>query len=346
MRLKMSLIFKLTSTWFLTFIIACGGSSSSPNVADDSESGPFTIEEILSNTINNEVDGIFVYIEKTNESPIIATAGVQNRQAAQPASADALFKIASISKMYIAVASTMLIHNGTLRTDDTLASWLPDIASRIENSNTITIKNLLQHRSGVPDFDSQTGFSWSSPHTNIDDTLEFALDLPADFSPDQTYEYSNTNYLLIGKILDTALGYSHHIYIQDNILTPLELNDTYSLLVDIDETLLARGYWDNNDFTEQDYAIPGGSMISTVKDTAKFVRGLATGELLDSEARSLYLELFFGYGHSGWLPGYQSIARYHSNLDAVIVQFVNTTGGTSEAVSAASYQELVLLTGG
>ena len=233
----------------------------------------------------------------------------------------------------------------TLRADDTLATWLPDLASRIENSDNITIKNLLQHRSGVPDFDSQAGFSWNNAHTNIDDTLEFALDLAADFAPDAKYEYSNTNYLLIGKILDTALGYSHHTYIQENILTPLNMQDTYNLLTDSDNRLLARGYWNNADFTEQDYVIPGGSMVSTVKDVAIFIRSLANGDLLDTDAHALYIDLFFSYGHSGWLPGYQSIARYHANLDTVIVQFVNTTGGTSEAVSAAAYDEIVNFTG-
>ena len=61
---------------------------------------------------------------------------------------------------------------------------------------------LLQHRSGIPDWIEDPEFPWTKSVTNVDDVLEFVLDDPADFKPDTRYEYSNTNYLLIGKILD------------------------------------------------------------------------------------------------------------------------------------------------
>lgn len=342
MRDNILFVIKSVVTSILIFLVACGGSSTS-NTNDNTGEQAKTIQEVLDNSVTQGVNGIFIYVDKTNTNPISLAEGIQNTTNSRPASNNALFKIASISKMFIAVASTMLIGDGTLQETDTLAMWLPDLAPRIANSEQITIKNLLQHRSGVPDFDSQTGFSWNSAHTDIDTTLEFALDLPADFSPDATYQYSNTNYLLIGKILDTALGYSHHTYIQDNILSPLNMNNTYHLFADAEQNLVARGYWNNTDYTEQDYVIPGGSMVSTTEDVAIFIRQLATGNLLDDETQNIYNGLALGYGHSGWLPGYQSIARYHSNIDAVIVQFVNTTGGQSEDTSASSYAEIVRL---
>ena len=82
-------------------------------------------------------------------------------------------------------------------------------------------------------------------------------------------------------------------------------------------------------------------MVSTVRDTGVFLRSLATGPLLNDTERSIYTSLFDGYFHSGWLPGYQSIARYYHDTDTVLVQFVNTTGGDSERISQSAYDSLV-----
>ncbi len=330
-------------------LVSCGGgggtSSSPPSVstptpAPTSSVGAMTIQEAIDNGVNKGVDGIFIYVDQASESPVTTSAGIQDRRSSEPAVPESLFKIASVSKLFIAVTVTKLIHQNILRQDDTLAMWLPTLVGRISNTNIITLRNMLQHRSGIPDFDSQRGFSWQLPQTDIDQTLEYALDLPADFVPDARYEYSNTNYLLLAKVIDSALGYSHRTHIQDFILMPLGMTDTYSLLAEIDSDLMVRGYWEDKDRTEQDYVIPGGSMISTVKDTAVFLRSLATGSLMSVEERRLYTSLYF-LRHSGWLPGYQSIARYEPDIDTVIVLFVNNTGDDSEIVIESTYNTVL-----
>ena len=78
-------------------------------------------------------------------------------------------------------------------------------------------------------------------------------------------------------------------------------------------------------------------MVSIARDTGIFMRELATGSLLTDSERDIYTSVFDSFAHSGWLPGYQSIARYTGATDTVIVQFVNTTGGNSESVSAQVY---------
>ncbi len=242
--------------------------------------------------------------------------------------------------MFIAVSGTKMATAGTLQLDDTLAQWLPDLATRIENADSITVRHLLLHRSGVPDFDSVPGFSWNDAHTDIDALLELVLDRPADFAPGARYEYSNTNYLLLGRLFDTALGYHHHLFVQDEILAPLGMMNTYSLLGDADITQLAHGYWNGVDRIDQDYVVPGGSMVSTAEEVGIFLRALATGSLLTPDERQTYESLFTGFGHSGWLPGYQSNAQYFSDMDTVLVQFVNETGGSTETVAQEVYDSL------
>jgi hypothetical protein len=68
-------------------------------------------------------------------------------------------------------------------------------------------------------------------------------------------------------------------------------------------------------------------MIATAEDVGIFIRALNDGSLLNDKEQAIYASVY-DYGHLGLLPGYHSIARYHSEIDTVVVQFVNTTGGT------------------
>ena len=99
----------------------------------------------------------------------------------------------------------------------------PNLPAGIEYADQITLKMLVQHRSGIPNFIDQPEFDWFTPQNDDDKILDLVLDKPADFKPDARYGYSNTNYLLLGRILDKALGYSHHQYIENEILAPLGL---------------------------------------------------------------------------------------------------------------------------
>jgi len=346
---------KTLPTFFYALVAACsgllvacgggggGGSAAIGATAMDTPPAVFqasTLQEALDHGIDQGVDALFLHISRADGSSVSAAAGVQDSNNATPADPAALFKIASVSKMFVAAAAAQLSHQGIVGLDDTLAMWLPEIAARIENSQSITLTNMLQHRSGIPDFDSHKGFSWDSSHSDIDQVLEHALDLPADFAPDARYEYSNTNYLLIAKVLDKALGYSHRVHIQNFILDPLGMTDTYHQLSEIDVDRLVRGYWDGRDKTLQDYTVPGGSMISTAADVAVFLRALAGGDLLSAEEQATYTSLYW-YSHSGWLPGYQSIANYEDSIDAVVVLFLNNTGGNSENIISATYDSVL-----
>lgn len=331
---------KILLTLSVLLLSSCDGSSSSESNDTAVIVLPISIEAVLENAVNEGVDGIFVYIEQSEKINKSYASGIQDRVTLLPADANYLFKIASISKLFIAISTAKLADQEQLSLTDTLAFWLPELADRIENANSITIAQMLQHRSGIADFDSQTGFDWQNAHTDIDKTLLYALDKPADFQPDSKYEYSNTNYLLLSKVLDRVLGYEHQVFIHQNILMPLNMYDTYAELSDIDPSLLVKGYWGNVDRSMQDYAIPGGSMVSTVKDIAIFIRALNTGTLLTPSEKKIYSAVYW-FDHSGWLPGYQSIARYDKGTDAVVIQFINTTGDNSEDIASSTYEQLL-----
>ena len=301
-----------------------------------------TVQEQLDSAVDHGLDGIIVYVDQPDESPALYAAGWNNRAEQVPANPQALFKIASISKLYIATATVMLVNDGRLSLDDTLADHLPELVGRIEYADQITLRMMLQHRSGIPNFTDNPEWNWGETLPDLNAYLAFAIDEPADFEPDSRYSYSNTNYLLIGNILDGVLGYSHHQYINDEILTPLGLTDTYNLLSDVDFAEVASGYhYDvESDLKEIDYISPGGSMIATAQDVGIFLRALSDGSLLSAEEQAIYSSVY-EYEHTGWVLGYQSIARYYEDTDTVVVQFVNSTGGDTEATSHIVFDRVV-----
>jgi D-alanyl-D-alanine carboxypeptidase len=204
---------------------------------------PDTVQEQVNDAIGHGLDGIIVYVDEAGQPPAFYTAGWKNRENKIPADPQSLFKIASISKLYVAAATAKLVNDQSLSLDDTLADHFPELVGRIENAETITLRLMLQHRSGIPNYTDDPDFLWDNPPKNSREKLEMVLDMPADFKPDGKYSYSNTNYLLIGKILDKVLGYSHHQYIKEEILIPLKLNNTFSSLHEVDIDDVMSGYY-------------------------------------------------------------------------------------------------------
>lgn len=303
---------------------------------------PHTVQEQVDKAINYNLDGIIVYVEKKGRAPEFYSAGWKNRENKVPADPHALFKIASISKLYIAAATAKLISNKSLSLDKTLADYLPELVGRIENANQITLRMMLQHRSGIPNFIDDPKFTWTNLPTDTTDLLKFALDKPADFKPDSRYRYSNTNYLLIGNILDKTLGYSHRQYIKKEILNPLGLTHTYSLLSEVDLENLASSYYIgyDRDLKTQNFVAPGGSMVATAEDVGIFLRALNEGSLLNADEQVIYSSIYV-YEHTGLLPGYSSMARYYKDIDTVVIQFANTSGGNSWMITEIVYNRIV-----
>ncbi|MDG1752516.1 MAG: serine hydrolase, partial [Thalassotalea sp.] len=75
------------------------------------------------------------------------------------------------------------------------------------------------------------------------------------------------------------------------------------------------------------------------KDIAIFIRALNTGSLLTPSEKNIYSTVYW-FNHSGWLPGYQSIASYDKSKDAVVIQFINTTGGNSESIAGSTNEKV------
>ncbi len=282
---------------------------------------PDTVQEQLDEGIGYGFDGMIVYVDQAGKTPEFYAAGWHDRKNKIPAYPQALFKIASITKLYVAVATAKLVKAGRLSLDETLAEYFPELAGRIEYSDKITLRMMLQHRSGIPNFIDHPDY-WKKPPKSRQETLDYALDLPADFEPGEDYGYSNTNYMLIEDLIDKTLGYPHQQYIKEEILNPLGLRNTFGSLSEVDMDNVMSGYYVgiDEDFKYDDT----GLMLATAEDVGIFLRALNDGSVFNKGEQEIYSSIYV-YEHTGLLVGYQSIAKYHKDMDMVVIQFNNTT---------------------
>lgn len=281
---------------------------------------PDTIQEQLDEAIDYGFEGMIVYIDQAEQPPQFYAAGWHDRDAKIPAKPDALFKIASISKLYDAVAVTKLVQAGRLSLDKTIAHYFPELVGRIEYADKITLRMMIQHRSGLPNFTDAPNF-WAAPTQTFDESLALILDKPANFEPGTDYEYCNTNYLLINKIMDKVLGYDNFQFIMEEILVPLQLNNTFGSLKEVPMDRVMSGYHVGH---PHDLKTDDHGMLATAEDVGTFLRALNDGSVFAPGEQEIYASVY-EFEHAGWVPGYQSFAKYHQDLDAVIVAFYSTT---------------------
>ena len=301
---------------------------------------PNTVQEQVDKASDYGFDGIVVCVNKTGNQLEFYTSGYKNRENKIPADPNALFKIASVSKLYNALAISKLVRSDILSLDKTLADYLPELKGRIENADRIPLKMMVQHRSGIPNF-TDTYMYWAAPKENDDEKLALILDKPADFEPGEDYAYSNTNYLLLGRIMDKVLGSNHFQFIKEEILQPLNLNHTYGSIQDVNMDDVMSGYYVgyNADLKTDDI----GSMLATAEDLSKFIRALNDGSVFkDKKEQEIYSSIY-KYEHTGLIPGYQTIAKYHKGIDAVVIQFTNTVDfdGYNWNMSEIMYHRIV-----
>lgn len=282
---------------------------------------PDSVQEQVDEALRNGFDGMIVYVDRGGQPEKFYTAGWHDKEHLIPAKGDALFKIASISKLYVATSIAKLAYLNQLSLKQTVADYFPELIGKIEHAEDITLKMLVQHRSGIPNFTSNPSF-WSDPEDDKKSPLEYALQMETSFAPDQGYEYSNTNYLLLREIIASVVGYSHEQFIQETILTPLKLTNTYFSLDGVDMDRVMSG---NYVGLVQDFKVKEYGMLATAQDVGVFLRALNDGSVFsNSIEKEIYQEIYV-FEHGGLVPGYQSLAEYHQDIDTVVVQFINTT---------------------
>lgn len=300
---------------------------------------PDQVQTQLDEGVSHGFDGMIVYIDKAGAPPAFYASGFHNRALKTPADPHDFFKIASIGKLYHALAITKLVSEKRLTLDQTLAFHFPELVGRIEYAERITIRMMVQHRSGIPNLSDTPNF-YMNPPKSFEEALGKILNTPADFEPGSSYAYSNTNYLLLSELIKRVTGGDKFDYFRKTILNPLGLKNTFISIDQINMDQLMGGYYVG---VEEDIKTTNyGSMIATAEDVGIFLRALNEGVVFGPGEKEIYDSIYV-YEHTGLLPGYMSIARYHEEIDAVVVQFVNTTdfSGYEWSISEIVYSRIL-----
>ncbi len=212
-------------------------------------------------------------------------AGLADKATGQPMQPQDRVHIGSITKTFVATVVLQLAAEGRLSLNDSVQKWLPGVSTgHGYDPARITVRQLLQQTSGIRDYLDDPVFqtvqglgeTWQ-PRQLVDIALRLG-------PPVHGWLYSNTNYILLGMIIQKVTGQRPITEISDRILAPLGLRDTSFPLTSTQiPAPYAHGYYGSLDVTNvvnPSSAWTAGAMISTVDDVARFYRALLTGRLL------------------------------------------------------------------
>ena len=264
------------------------------------------------------------------------------------ATTDTKFLIGSVTKQFTAAAILKLQEEGKLAVTDSLQKFFPDFP----RGDEVTLHHLLTHTSGIHSYTNRQdfGFRVTMP-VDIDELIEEIKTYDFDFDPGGKHLYSNSGYMLLGRIVELASGQSYADYLKEQFFDPLGMNDTGIFHNGSEYENQARGY----SYVEEkfkaakpwnmDWAGGAGQIYSTTHDLMRWNEGVFGGQVLGPESLKAAFSATtlndgstsqYGYGwmisetrglktisHNGGLDGFAShLARYPAE-NVTIVSFAN-----------------------
>ena len=259
-----------------------------------------------------------------------------------------VFRIASLTKQFTAVAILQLHEKGLLNIDDDIKKYIPDFPS----TEKITIANLASHTSGIQNiYEAIVPKGITRKSSTPAELVELIKSFPSDFKPGTSYHYSNSGYILLGYIIERVSGKSYEQYISDNIFKPLKMERAY---YDHLETIVpgrASGYansaneFANANFLDQSFPYAAGALMMSVDDMFKWNKGLYTYTIIKKETLEKAFTPFtladghkstysFGWGlgpfmgspsrqHGGGIEGFSTFVIYLPLEDVFALAFSN-----------------------
>lgn len=304
---------------------------------------------------------------------IALAVGVSDRTAGTPMKPTDRLLLGSVGKTYVSAVALQLVHERKIALDDPISKYLDEEPwfKRLPNAGRITVRQLMTHTSGLVRYELNPKFT-ADLTANPDkvwtpaDRLAYLFDSQPPFAPGEGWEYSDTNYIVLGMIIEKTGGAPYYQRLRQQILAPHRLRDT----VPVEGRMvpgLVQGYaGPKNPFGGTDEMIKdgkfainpqfewtGGGLAVTAIDLARWAKLLYEGKVIDSALMDDLLdgvpaklgpETQYGlgviirptahgttYGHSGFMPGYQTDVMYFPELKTSIAVQVNSSAPRSTA---------------
>jgi D-alanyl-D-alanine carboxypeptidase len=351
------------SSWLLTGL-AVGHTSFASTTPSDETSATAPSDETSATappaaTSGDDLDALLVDALDEHDGGIsalsirdgVTTTAVtgEANAAGDPVAAGTPFRVGSISKPFIATMVLQLVDEGLVELDETLSTYLPDTPI----GGDVAVRMLLNHSSGLPNYTDQSAFTTDvfanrNRVFSPDEILAWVEDADTD-EPGEHFAYSNTNYILLGQLIEHVTGTDLDAALQQRISEPLGLEATRFAPVETANPDGLAAPWSPTVFhgdADAAYdsiasaAWAAGSLTSTTGELATFFDALFSGKLVSTAALAEMIEggphgygLGLGildhpsgtrfYGHDGGIPGYTSFAAFDPNTGNTVVVLTN-----------------------
>ncbi|MBW7674879.1 serine hydrolase domain-containing protein [Chryseobacterium chendengshani] len=290
--------------------------------------------------VHHKVMGSFAFASN-NESTFVKVVGFSDAEKQEKANLNTQYRIGSISKTFTAVLIMKAIEDKKLTLNTKLSQFFPGI----EKANMITIENLLQHRTGIHNLTDEEEYMQYHTQTKTEkDLIDIIKKYKSDFNPGIMFEYSNSNYIILGFILEKIYKKSYADLIKDKIARPLKLTLTeVGGKIDSGKNQAKSYKFINGQYqasSETDMSIPigAGNIISTPTELLKFILSLENGKLITSASLKQMknfsddygyglVKIPFngssGFGHNGGIDEFKSFLYYFPDLKVAVSSVTN-----------------------
>jgi CubicO group peptidase (beta-lactamase class C family) len=310
--------------------------------------------EFESYLIENRFNGVLLVAQK-DEILFKRAFGVKDFTTNVPLTTEDKFQIGSVSKQFVAAALLKLQEDQKLSLDDEVVKYLPGY----QNLKGIKIKDVLNHTAGVANYTNEKSF-WQTVDFNksltLTDILNFITTLPLEFTPTTKWNYSNSGYIIAGKIVEVVSGQSWDGYIKKIFLEPLKMNnsgytDFFSQVSNVVGHTAAEGQLTAVTGFNMSWALSAGALYSTVDDMLKWTTIYDSSPLLSENSKEQMQTPFlknYALGltvakfnndikisHGGRTPGFTTNLTVLKTSQLKIVKFDNTDGGQIDAAALA-----------
>ncbi len=269
--------------------------------------------------------------------------GLSNRERNIPLSVESQFYLASVSKQFTAAAILMLVQSGEIELDEKIRTYLPELT---EIYQEISIRNLLNHTSGIPDYYNFAQLFPGYTNSDVLNTLTTVKEL--EFDPGTQYRYSNSGYVLLSILVDRITGSSFARFLKENALEKSGLESTiiYDQYAEEPENRVT-GYGKDGKLTDYTFRTTGGGGIfSNVEDLYKWHLTLSSHSLINKDIMNLAYQPttlknseteYYGFGwfidpedpqhvmHDGNLEGFRTLFDRQLDNGNVIVLLSNNS---------------------
>jgi len=290
-----------------------------------------------------------IAITQVGDNKSVHTAGVADLATGQAPAAGDYMRVASVAKAFTGATALSLVGTNDLGLEDTVGTRLPGLPAAWAD---ITLRQLLNHTSGLPDFTQNRSFQEAAFASMAvapapDALLTVIYDQPLDFPPGSEYRYSNSDNIVVGLMIEAATGLDYADVLRQRVLEPLGLDSTaIPTGIDLPAPFL-HGYdldppnspADVSTLMAAGWSWASGGIVSTPNDLNTFIRGYVGGELFGPDTQAEQTELFIPGGASGPPgPGINSASlslfRYNTPCGVVYGHTGNIPGYTQFAVAS------------